>query len=144
MAEHEQGVWGERRSGVAAGWGDAPPPVHRRGFEWGLASLLVGATCLLMSPLALLVWASVIQVHDLRWSRHDVSIICTGLIITEFGVLVLVLLGLAFGVTGIVAARSQGAPQALPVAAVAVGVVSLCFWIGIMVSSFNTTSGLLR
>ena len=98
MAERDEGIWGgeagelgRKLSYPAAQLTLAP----RTGSEWGLASLLTGLACLIVCPTTLLVWASVIAVHDARWSKTDVRNMCTALIGCEFLVLGLVMFGIA-------------------------------------------------
>jgi hypothetical protein len=112
---------------------------NRHAAEWGLAGLLLNLTLLLLAALALLVWGSVIQVHEQRWDHGSLVRICIALLSTEFLVLLLIAVGIAFSVRGLLAARSQRTPAALPLAALLVGLVDLLFWLMVVYCSFGMT-----
>jgi hypothetical protein len=145
MAEREEGIWGgegelSRKLSYPAAQLRLPP---RTGSEWGLASLLTGGLCLVICPTTLLVWASIISVHDQRWTKADVRNMCAALISCEFLVVGLVGMALAFAIVGLVASRKHETPAALPLTGLIVSAVTMIFWIVIVVSSFMTMGGLL-
>jgi len=144
MSKPEERIWSRSLEGPGP---ESTPPLAfpgRRAAEWGLASLLMGSVFMLLCPLTLLVWASVISVHEKRWDKPSVNTICTALIVTEFGVLVLILVGVVFGLVGWSTARTERAPAALPVAGTMLGLMTLLFWIIILASSFITSHSLIR
>jgi hypothetical protein len=146
MADREEGIWGGESGELARKltYPTAPPPLPTRGgSEWGLASLLTGAVCLIVCPTTLLVWASIISVHDRRWSKTDVRNMCAALMACQLLVFGLVAMALAFGIVGLTAARRHHAPVALPLTGLVVSAVTLVCWIVILVSSLLTTAGLL-
>jgi hypothetical protein len=146
MAEHEQGIWGgeagdlaRRRSPSAGASLTLPGP---QGSEWGLAALLTAGFCMVLCPTTLLVWASIVSVHAVRWSRSDVHTMCILVTACEFLVAALAGMALAFGIVGLIAARKNQTPVALPLTGLIVSVVTLVFWIVIIGCSFATTGGL--
>jgi hypothetical protein len=146
VAEHEEGIWGRDAGelGRKLSYPTAPAPLPTRtGSEWGLASLLTAGVCLIVCPTTLLVWASIIAVHDQRWTKTDVRDMCLALIGCEFLVFGLVATALAFGIVGVTAARKHQTPVALPLTGLIVSAVTLVCWIVILVSSVSTMGGLL-
>jgi hypothetical protein len=127
----------------AAAWATSAAP-DRHAFEWGLASLLIGLTSLLVGGTALLVWGSVVGVHERRWDWTSLFWTCIGLIVAEFAVVALTIMGVVFGLRGLSHARRHGSPRALPLAGVVVGLVVILFWVMILVASFGTMAGMLR
>jgi hypothetical protein len=145
MAEHEEGIWGGEAADPARKRSHPAAPLvlpDRVGSEWGLASLLTGVACLVMCPTTLLVWASVVSVHAVRWSRADVRNICILLISCQFLVLGLVAMALAFAIVGLTAGRRQQTPVALPLAGLVVSAVTAVFWVIIIICSFATAFSL--
>jgi hypothetical protein len=146
MAEEEEGIWGGERGemGRKLTHPDAPRRVpSRHASEWGLASLLTGGFCLLLCPGTLVVWAGVISVHAERWGRADVRNICVALICCQFLVLFLNVMAIAFGAVGLMGPREERTSVALPLAGLVVSLVTILFWVVIIVSSFMTTFSLV-
>jgi hypothetical protein len=145
MAEHGEGIWSREGGELSRklGYPTAPPPLpDRAGSEWGLASLLTGGACLVLCPTTLLVWASIVSVHAVRWSRSDVHNMCVLLTGCELVVLGLVGTALAFGIVGLVAARKNQTTIALPLTGLIVSAATMIFWLVILVCSFATMGGL--
>jgi hypothetical protein len=119
----------------------AAPPA--RGWEWGVASMGLGAVLALMAVPALLL-AQQLQVSGFRgFARSDLRLAALG----GYGgaLLCLLLAGCAagFGIAGIAAARREGRPVALGLAGVLLGGLDLFLWLGALVAWHSSAWNLL-
>lgn len=147
MLERDQGISGsktDRPPDLVLARPDAPPAPSRHAAEWGLASLLLNGFMVILAPLALIEWSTVVSVHAVRWDRSSLMAICVSLTVCEFGVVFLLVVGLIQGVIGLKMAWRQDTPSALPMAGMLTGIVGLVFWTVILISSVITTVSLLR
>jgi hypothetical protein len=135
MAEREEGIWsgdaGElaRRRAQPGGLSLTLP--GQQGSEWGLAALLTASACMILCPLALLVWVGLFHADFWSWSdRRHISVVLVACQFIAFG---LTAMCLAFAIVGLTAARRQQTPVALPLTALVVSGVTLVFWIIILV-----------
>jgi hypothetical protein len=112
-------------------------PPRRRGAENGLASLFLGTVVALMAPLTLLV-NILLAVHGpegVRTGPREAALATVGFVVGLILVLLLGVAGLLFGVIGLVGARRQGQPVALPLAGVLLNVVGLFLFLFVSIDS---------
>ncbi len=135
MAEHDEHIWSSDAGELPRRRSQSPAPSLTlpgpQGTEWGLAALLTGSACLLLCPLALLVWVALF--HAQFWSHSDRRNISILLIACQFLAFGLTAMSLAFAIVGLTAARRQQTPIALSLTALVVSGVTLVFWIIILV-----------
>ena len=115
----------------------AAPSEHSRfGFEWGLASTIVGATFLMTGPLVMLLLMAVRPSYDDYYSgRTSTSRFEVATFVGIFGVIVLCILGFMFGLRGLGRARQHRAPAALPVTGMLFCFAAVCFWVVLAIAA---------
>jgi hypothetical protein len=120
---------------------DDEPPAPKRnvevreaprfGFEWGLASTIIGATLLIAGPMALLFclvfWSGGRVEHGLSSSETNLAHVA-GVVIGA-GAILLSMLGIYFGGRGLGRARQAHHPAALPVCGMLLCFGALIVWI---------------
>jgi hypothetical protein len=103
----------------------------RHGFEYGLAAALIGATFLVMGPVAvifsLVFWNGGSLNHGLNHSEvlwtEIASIICAA------GAELLCTIGVIFGLRGLNKARQARQPTALPVTGMLLCIAAMVMWL---------------
>lgn len=108
-----------------------PRESPRFGFEWGLASTIIGATLVVAGPMALvfclIFWSS--GNYDHRLSYGDLKLAQVAGIVTSAGALLLTILGMIFAVRGLGHARRAHQPAALPVTGLFLSFSAFILWI---------------
>jgi hypothetical protein len=118
---------------------DDPPPKRsaeprhtssRFGFEWGLASTIIGATLLVLSPLALRL------IGENRWgsdmySRRGDTIRDILLYGGVAGAEVMSIIGVFFGITSVRHARSDESPAALGLTGILLCIAAILIWLAL-------------
>jgi hypothetical protein len=121
---------------------DDPPPkrsaeprhtASRFGFEWGLASTIIGATLLILSPLALILISAMTRwSYDGYSSRHDTmrEILLYGSLV---GAGLVSMIGIFFGIRSVSHARSDESPAALGLTGMLFCFAAMMIWVGVAV-----------
>jgi hypothetical protein len=139
---------------------DAPPkPRFKIGpnawatAQWGLASVLFNAVVLLIMPIASAGYAIVpISIRLVDFWDED-SLVATSILMVVIPAVgtAFTLIGLVFGFSGWFVAASRKQPQALHVAGSLLAILSLIFWVALIVVGavladgiWNITSASLR
>jgi hypothetical protein len=118
----------------------------RHGFEWGLASVIVGATFLIMAPPALLfcltLWGRGNPEHGL--SLGDLKLAEVGGIVCVLGAELLCLTGLLFGIRGLGRARRERQPAALPFTGILMCAAAMVAWLIVAIDLIMILSTFIR
>lgn len=116
---------------------DDPPPRHsevreqsRDGFEWGLASSLIGATLLILAPLVvLLVMASSRSSLDDYSSHSDMTKLEILSYLGVIGAIIFCIVGFMFGRHGMSRSRAERTSAALPVSGMLLNLAAVFVWL---------------
>ncbi len=112
------------------GGGDEAAPRRNSGVEWGAASLSLGGVFAILAPIGLFL-AAFLQSTDFQgFSRMDEKIAALGGYAGVFFILMVVIVGIVFGVVSMIASRDQRQPIALGLAGVLLNVLDLFMWTG--------------
>jgi hypothetical protein len=122
---------------------DEPTPPSRDGAEWGLASLLLGGVLAIMVPPTLLLILALDNGGFHRFGRLELHVATVAGFVAGASLVALSLAGLAFGVTGLGAARRHRRPTALALAGVLLGAFDLFTWLGAGLAWYATIAGRL-
>jgi hypothetical protein len=118
----------------------APAP---RGWEWGAASLALGAVLALLAVLALQL-AYQLETSGFRgFSRSDQRLAALGGYGGALCCLLLAGTAAGFGIAGIAASRREGRPVALGLAGVLLGGLDLFLWLGALVAWHSSAWNML-
>jgi hypothetical protein len=120
-----------------------PPP--RFGFEWGLASALMGGALLVAGAggilACMLLWFGGAPDHgrgiDLNLAEVAGGVMCCGAFLMS-------IFGFTFGIRGLSQARRAGQPAALPVAGILLCVAASLLWLIVTVDFFMIVESFLR
>ena len=113
------------------------------GVEWGAASLALGGVFALLAPIGLFLAAFLQSTNFQGFSHTDKRIAALGGYGSVFFILMLVIVGIVFGVVSMNASRRQRRPIALGLAGVLLNALDLFMWIGAALAWFATTWNLL-
>jgi hypothetical protein len=127
----------EDRLGPPAGW-------SRHAADWGMASLLTGGVVLVMTPLLMVVIALGVLVAFNAWNEKELSTAALLVSIPVIALVVLAVMGLAFGLVGLISAWSRKLPSGLPAAGMTVSAVSALFAVILLVGTFLITDDLKK
>lgn len=119
---------------------DEPPPpkrsaepreVSRFGFEWGLASTIIGATMVIAGPMSLvfclIFWTT--GNYDQRLSYGDLEKAQVAGVVVSVGALSLCITSVFFGMRGLGHARRARQPVALPLTGLLLSISAFVLWI---------------
>ncbi len=124
---------------------DDEPPAPKRpaearetprfGFEWGLASTIMGAIFVVSGPLFLIVLMSLSRPYyddsySVRSSVSKYEVVAYGGILAAIA---LCIAGLLFGIRGLGRARLYRTPAALPITGMLLCFAAICFWVVVMI-----------
>jgi hypothetical protein len=103
----------------------------RNSYEWGLASVLIGSTFLIMGPIAL---SFSVVLYNLLRGDHGLSLLelrlaQIGAIVCVVGAILICLFGLAYGIRGAARARPTRQPAALARAGILQGIGAVVIWL---------------
>jgi hypothetical protein len=103
----------------------------RHASDWGLASLLIGCTLLLLFPLGMLVLSAIYlprgPINDFRDDEIRLAALITD--IAAYSLFGLASLAVLFGLVGLVSGFARGQPVGLPTAGLVVGLISVVLWL---------------
>ena len=133
---------------------DDPPPRQaearessRFGFEWGLASTLIGATFLIMGPVAFLFclsfWVNG-KNDDHGLSLRDLQLIEIGSIVCVIGAEALCVVSVFFGIRGLAHARRERRPVALPLSGILLSAVAMGVWLIVAIDLLMMVATFIR
>jgi hypothetical protein len=114
----------------------------RDGFEWGMASTIIGAAFLILGPLFLLLLANLPRssYDGYSYSRSESSRFEVVSIVAIVGAKVLCIAGFFFGLRGLSRARSDRSPPALPLTGILLCIAAIVLWLMIAVLALGRDS----
>jgi hypothetical protein len=112
--------------------------------QWGLASMLLSCLVLLLVPLVGIVWTLIpMSIATVSfWDRSAITAASILMMLAVFGLTVLSVFTLIYGLAGWHWAATRKLPRALHVAASVVGIVGLLGWLPVLVITFVTAMSL--
>jgi hypothetical protein len=123
---------------------DVSTSMARHAGEWGLASLVLGGLIVIVAPITLifnlLLWMGRQQAVPPEHMRLAYSGALAALIV----VFVLGIVGLVFGVRGLVSAAVRRQPAGLAVGGVIVNAAALLLWLIVSIDQIMIWEGMLR
>ena len=123
---------------------EAPEYTTRHAAEWGLASLIMGSVVVIIAPVTLLlnIWLWVFR-RDVIPPEH-LRLAYNGLLGGIILVFVLALLGIVFGIRGLVLAAVRYQPAGLAAAGIIVSTIALFLWIFVSIDLIMIMEGMMR
>ncbi len=113
------------------------------GVEWGAASLSLGGIFAILAPIGLFLAAFLQSTNFQGFSRTDKKIAALAGYGSIFFILMLVVIGIVFGVLSMSASRRQRRPIALGLAGVLLNALDLFMWVGAALAWLGTTWNIL-
>lgn len=105
-----------------------PMETNRTGFEWGLASTIIGATFLLAAPIAMLSWFVLLDRSRSNSSYSSTNWMEVSAVIGVIGAVVLCMIGFIFSLRGIRYARQSKQTIAMPLTGMFLCLTGLITW----------------
>ena len=102
---------------------------RRSGFEWGLASLLMGGFLALMAPIMLISNIQLFQGAASLLGPTELWLANAAAIVGTIGVLALCITSIVFGVRGMRRAQWFDMPMGIPLAGVLISIAAVFIWV---------------
>jgi hypothetical protein len=117
-------------------WSGIPEEKRRQGFEWGLASAVMGGVFMLMAPIQLIANMLLFQWIGRSLGETDVKIALVVAMVGVPGIVCACLASLLFGVRGLRRARWYDQPAGIPIAGILLSSGALFLWVLVGVDIF--------
>jgi hypothetical protein len=117
-------------------WSGIPEEKRRQGFEWGLASAIMGGVFMLMASIQLIANMLLFQWIGRSLGTSDVRIALAVAVVGVPGIVCACLVSLLFGVRGLRRARRYDQPAGIAIAGILLSSAALFLWILLGVDIF--------